>query len=99
MCGGFDTVCWDYIMKFYVVRTVHFGMKLYNDQRNAQVFNLFIYLLLPYMFRLSIIPFSEAGVQLRQWFKSPGYGVSARDSCTPASEDVLTKSPKRIRQK
>jgi hypothetical protein len=39
--------------KFYVVRTVHFGIKLYNDQRNAQVFNLFIYeyLLLPYMFR------------------------------------------------
>jgi hypothetical protein len=36
---------------FYVVRTVHFGMKLYNDQRNAQVFNLFINLLLPYMFR------------------------------------------------
>jgi hypothetical protein len=30
---------------------VHFGMKLYNDQRNAQVFNLFIYLLQPYMFR------------------------------------------------
>jgi hypothetical protein len=29
------------IFKFYVVRTVHFGMKLYNDQRNAQVFNLF----------------------------------------------------------
>jgi hypothetical protein len=30
----------------------NFGMKLYNDQRNAQVFNLFIYLLLlPYMFR------------------------------------------------
>jgi hypothetical protein len=27
------------------------GMKLYNDQRNAQVFNLFIYLHLPYMFR------------------------------------------------
>jgi hypothetical protein len=27
--------------KFYVVRTMHFGMKLYNDQRNAQVFNLF----------------------------------------------------------
>jgi hypothetical protein len=23
---------------FYVVRTVHFGMKLYNDQRNAQGF-------------------------------------------------------------
>jgi hypothetical protein len=31
--------------------TVRLGMKLYNDQRNAQVFNLFIYLLLPYMFQ------------------------------------------------
>jgi hypothetical protein len=38
------------ILKFYVVRTVHFGMKLYYDQRDAQVFNLFIYLILPYMF-------------------------------------------------
>jgi hypothetical protein len=27
------------------------GLKLYNDQRNAQVINLFIYLRLPYMFR------------------------------------------------
>jgi hypothetical protein len=36
---------------FYVERTVHFGMKLYNDERNAQVFNLFICLLLPYTFR------------------------------------------------
>jgi hypothetical protein len=27
------------------------ALKLYNDQRNAQVFNLFMYLLLPYMFR------------------------------------------------
>jgi hypothetical protein len=39
------------VFKCYVVSTVHFGMKLYNDQRNAQVFNLFIYLLLSYMFR------------------------------------------------
>jgi hypothetical protein len=31
------------IKKLYVARTVHFGMKLYNDQRNAQDFNLFIY--------------------------------------------------------
>jgi hypothetical protein len=38
-------------VRFYVVRTVRFGMKLYNDQLNAQVFNLFIYLILPYMFR------------------------------------------------
>jgi hypothetical protein len=42
----------EYTDKFYVARTVlHFGMKLYNDQRNAQVLNLFIYLLPPYMFR------------------------------------------------
>jgi hypothetical protein len=27
-------------------------------------------------FGLSFSPSSEAGVQLRQWFKSPGYGVS-----------------------
>jgi hypothetical protein len=27
--------------KFYVVRTVHFGMKLYNEKRNWQVFNFF----------------------------------------------------------
>jgi hypothetical protein len=27
------------IFKIYFVRTVHFGMKLYNDQLNAQVFN------------------------------------------------------------
>jgi hypothetical protein len=40
------------ILKFivYVVRTVHFGIKLPNDQRNAQVLNLFINLILPYMF-------------------------------------------------
>jgi hypothetical protein len=29
-------------MNLYVVRTVHFEMKLYNDQRNTQVFNLFM---------------------------------------------------------
>jgi hypothetical protein len=41
--------------KFYVVRTMHFGMKLYNDQRNAQVSNLFIYkyLLLPYILEIT----------------------------------------------
>jgi hypothetical protein len=38
-------------LKFYVVKDRAFGMKLYNDQRNAHVFNLFIYLLLPFLFR------------------------------------------------
>jgi hypothetical protein len=42
--------------EFYVVRTVHFAVKLYNDQRNAQFLNLFIYLLLPYMFRAFFFP-------------------------------------------
>jgi hypothetical protein len=46
-------------------------MKLNNDQRNKQGFNLFIYLFLPYMLRAFCSPPSEAGVQLRQWFKSP----------------------------
>jgi hypothetical protein len=70
----------------YVVRTMHFGMKLYNDQLNAQVFKLFIYLLQPYMFWAFFSPSSEAGVQIRQWFKSPGYGVSVR-ALTPYPGD------------
>jgi hypothetical protein len=36
---------------FNIMRTVHFGMKLYNDQRNAKAINLFVKLLLPCMFR------------------------------------------------
>jgi hypothetical protein len=45
-------------------------MKLYNDQRNAQVLiYLSIYFCLTY-FGLSFSPSSEAGVQLQQWFKS-----------------------------
>jgi hypothetical protein len=53
-------------------------MKLYNDQRNEQILiYLSIYFCLT-CFGLSFSPSSEAGVQLRQWFKSPGYGVSAR---------------------
>jgi hypothetical protein len=62
-------------------------------------------------FGIYFSPSSEAGVQLRQWFKSPGYGVSApgtntipsrletRRSCTPASEDGLKEIPKHVRQK
>jgi hypothetical protein len=57
-------------------------------------------------FGLSFSPSSEAGVQIRQWFKSPGYGVSARAldltqcrNCTPDSKDELTESPKHVRQK
>jgi hypothetical protein len=63
-------------------------LKLYNDQRNAQVFNyLSIYLSFT-CFGLSISPSSEAGVQLRHW-----------RICAPASEDGLKESPKHVRQK
>jgi hypothetical protein len=43
-------------LKLYIVRTVHFGMKLYNNQRNPQFLNLFFYLLLTYMFRAFSYP-------------------------------------------
>jgi hypothetical protein len=60
---------------------------------------------------MQLLQSTEAGLQLRQWFKSGGYGVSARaltpypgymDHCrssTPASEDGLKDSPKHVRQK
>jgi hypothetical protein len=80
------------IRDFYVVSTVHLEMKLYNDRRNAQVFNLFIYLLLPYIFLAFFSQSSEAGVQfrqLRQWLKFPGYGVWAQ-ALTPYPGDLTT---------
>jgi hypothetical protein len=52
--------------------------RLYNDQRNVQVFNLFTSLLLPYMFRAIFRGRCTSWV----WFKSPGYGVSAREMTT-----------------
>jgi hypothetical protein len=86
-------------------------MKLCNDESNAQLFNnLSIYFSLS-CFELSFSTSSEAGVQLRQWFKSPGYGVRARaltqypgylNHClnyTPASEGGLKEIPKHVRQK
>jgi hypothetical protein len=81
--------------KFYVVRTMHFGMKLYNDQRNAQVFNLFIYLPLPYMFRAFKFKY---GVSARSLTPYPGDLNHCR-SCTSASEDGLKESPKHVRHK
>jgi hypothetical protein len=63
-------------LNFMLLRTVHFGFKLYNDQRNAQVLiYLSIYFCLT-CFGLAFSPSSEAGVQFRQWFKSAGCGVS-----------------------
>jgi hypothetical protein len=60
------------IPSFYVARTVRFGVKLYHDQCYAQfLIYLSIYFYLT-CFRLSFGPYSEAGVQFRQWFMSPG---------------------------
>jgi hypothetical protein len=97
------------ILLFCVVGTVNFGLKMYNNQRNTQVFkNLFVYLILLTCFGLSFSPSSGAGVHFRQWFKSHGNGVSARAltpyrgalthclNCTPAPEDGLKESPKYI---
>jgi hypothetical protein len=67
-----------YLWKFYVVSTVHFGMKMYNDQRNAQIINLFIYYFYLTCLGLSIRPSPEAGVQFPQCLKSAGYDVSTR---------------------
>jgi hypothetical protein len=62
-------------------------------------------------FGLSFSASLEAGVQLRQWFKFSGYGVSAwmltpyseelnyYRSCTPASEGGLKGSPKYVTQR
>jgi hypothetical protein len=41
----------------------------------------------PTCFGLTFSPSSEAGVEFRQWFKSPEYGVSAR-VLTPFSGDM-----------
>jgi hypothetical protein len=96
---------------FFVVRTVHFGIKfiMTNVMRKFLIY-LSIYFCLT-CFELSFSPSSGANVQLRQWFKSPGYGFSARalipypgdlNHCcnsTPASEDGLKESPKHVRQK
>jgi hypothetical protein len=83
---------------------------LHTDVMHKFLIYLSIYFCLK-CFGLSFSPSSEAGVQLRQWFKSVGYGVSARSvtaypghlnhcrSCTPAAEDGLKESPKHLRQK
>jgi hypothetical protein len=57
-------------------------------------------------FEFSFNPSLEAGLQLRQLFKSSEYGVSARaltpylnhyQSFTPASKDGLNETPKHVR--
>jgi hypothetical protein len=47
---------------FYVIRIMHFAMKLYNDQRNAQVLNLFSTYFCLICFGLSFSPSSRGTV-------------------------------------
>jgi hypothetical protein len=71
-------ILFHYIYLFYVVRTLHFEMKMYNNQRNAQVF-LSPYLLLPYMFQAFFKPiFNRHCIQIQQSFYSPRFVVSVR---------------------
>jgi hypothetical protein len=48
-------------------------------------------------FRLSFSPSLEAGVQLRQWFKSSGYGVSASGSAAEFVHLPLKMGKKKAR--
>jgi hypothetical protein len=46
-----DTILTHYPVQIKNAYKHEYTLKLYNDQTNAQGFSLFIYLLLPYMFR------------------------------------------------
>jgi hypothetical protein len=59
-------------------------MKLFNDQRNAQVFNLSVCSLLPYKLRA---PTPHTG------------DLNHSQNFKPASEDGLKENPKHVRQK
>jgi hypothetical protein len=50
-----NTICIAKKKKEMIVLT-NGSMQVYNDQLNAQVYNLFIYLFLPYMFRAFFKP-------------------------------------------
>jgi hypothetical protein len=53
---------------------------LYNDQRNAQVFNLFIYLLLPDMFRAFFKPVVKGRYTTSAVIQVSWYGFSAHQN-------------------
>jgi hypothetical protein len=65
----------------------YFSMISYNGQHNAQVFYLFINLPMPYILRAFFYPIFRGGCTISAWFKSPGYGVSAR-ALTPYPGDL-----------
>jgi hypothetical protein len=105
------------VVQNLVLRVLNFMLKdraFWNDCTMTNVMYKFIIYLSIFFcltcFGISFSPPSEAGVKIRQWFKSPGYGFSAWaltpypggvnhcQNCTPASEDGLKESPKHVRQ-
>jgi hypothetical protein len=70
--------------------TVYFGMKLYNDERNSQVFNLFIYLLPPYMFQGFLVHLKRqvykfgSGLSLLGMVSAPGRWHHTQQTWTTA---------------
>jgi hypothetical protein len=66
------------LRKLYVVRAVHFELNCIM----TSVMHMFLIYASNHLclicFWLSFSPSAESGVQFLQWFKSPGYDVSAR---------------------
>ena len=101
----------DVVRQYFPILQYHLlSVCIISNVMHKFLINLSIYFCLT-CFGFSFSPSSEAGVQFRQWFKSLGYGVSARSltldpgdlnqcqSCSPTSEDGLKGSPKHVRQK
>jgi hypothetical protein len=88
---------------------VHFEMKFYHNQRNAQTFHLFPYLLLPYMFRAFFKPIFKKHCLLGVMSASGPGGTDADTlprrleplpNLYPVPlEDGLKERPKQVRQK
>jgi hypothetical protein len=87
---------------FYIVRTLPFGIKLYNSQRNAQVF-LSIYIF-PSALHVSGLRLAHLQMQVYNFGSGsslhPGpdadtipRSLEPRLSFTPVSEDGLKESP------
>jgi hypothetical protein len=75
-------------MKNFVIRAVHFGTKVCNNQRNAQVF--YLNYLFTYALHVSSFfrPSSDAFVQFWPWFK---YNLSSGADTIPI---IIEQAPK-----
>jgi hypothetical protein len=89
-------------MKNFVIRTVHFGIKLCSDQRNVQVFK-FIYLF-NYALYVSGILLAHLQTQVYNYGSGSGFilaraltpypeYLNKRRNCTPGSERWVKTKP------